>query len=87
METGCQGGQGSPRAVAPGWMDGSHGRHEFREKVIEHKMYSDFVYNFFSEAFLMLRRTEREIINVHRALCKLPVILYLSFRASQVYNI
>ena len=23
METGCQGGQGSPRAVAPGgWMDG-----------------------------------------------------------------
>ena len=26
METGCQGGQGSPRAVAPGrWMDSASG--------------------------------------------------------------
>jgi hypothetical protein len=36
----------------------------------------DFLYNFFSETFIILRRTQRDtIINVHRSSCKVPVIL------------
>jgi hypothetical protein len=36
----------------------------------------DFFHKFFSETFLILRRTEGDIItNVHRSVCKVPVIV------------
>jgi len=47
-----------------------------KEKVIEYKMCFDFLYNFFSETFLILRRTEQDIfINVHRSSFQAPVLL------------
>ena len=52
-------------------------RHNFRGNVAEHKM-SDLIFStILSEALLILRRTEQEIIlNVQRSACKLPVILF-----------
>jgi len=36
----------------------------------------DFLYNFLSETFFIIRRTERDIIiNVHRSSCALPVVV------------
>ena len=36
----------------------------------------DFLYNFFSETFFILRRIERDMIkSVHRSACKVPAIL------------
>jgi hypothetical protein len=36
----------------------------------------DFLYNFFSEIFLIIRRIKRNInINVHLSSCKVPVII------------
>jgi hypothetical protein len=53
-----------------------HKRHDFREKVIEHKICFDFLYNFSQKHFFILRRSERGvIINVHRSSSKVPVIL------------
>ena len=49
----------------------------FEKKVTGHKMMSfDFLYNFLSETFLILRRNERDTIkNVCWASCHLPVIV------------
>ena len=55
----------------------SYKSHIFFEKFIEHKMFCfDFLYNFFSETFLTLRRTERDMVkSVYRSSCKVPVII------------
>jgi len=46
----------------------SHKRQDLRKNVIEHKMYVLCSLHNMSEKFLMLRRTERDIIiNVHRS--------------------
>jgi hypothetical protein len=51
-------------------------RHDFRKKVIEHKM---CVFNFLpllSETFLILKIIQRDIIiNVHRSSFNVPVIV------------
>jgi hypothetical protein len=52
----------------------SHERHDFREKVVEHKMYV-LILSTTSETFLILRRVQRVIVNVLRSSSKLPVIL------------
>jgi len=45
----------------------SHNRHDFRKKVTEHKMCVLIFLSILSEMFLILRRTERDIIiNVHK---------------------
>ena len=50
-------------------------RHDFRKKVIVHKMYVMIFSTTLYETFLILRTTERYIIiNVHRSSCKVPVI-------------
>jgi hypothetical protein len=44
----------------------SHKRHDFRDKVIEHKMFVLLFFTILSETFLILRRIQRDIIiNVH----------------------
>jgi hypothetical protein len=55
----------------------SHRRHDFRKKnVTEHKMGVLIFSTIFVEKFLILKRTERDIIiHVHRSLCKVRVIL------------
>ena len=55
----------------------SHKRHDFRKKVTEHKMCVLIFCTAFSETFLIIRRTERDMIrNVYRsAACKVPVIV------------
>jgi len=51
----------------------SHKRHEFRKKIIEHKMCVLIL----SEILFILRRTERDvIIYEHRSSCKVPVIFF-----------
>jgi hypothetical protein len=53
-----------------------HKRHDFREKVIEHKMCVLIFSTNFSETFLILRRIQGiVVINVHRSSCKVPVIV------------
>jgi hypothetical protein len=54
----------------------SHKRRDFRKQVTEHKMCFNSFYDFFSEIFLILRITKRDIIiNVKTCSCKVPVIL------------
>jgi hypothetical protein len=53
----------------------SHKRHDFRKNVIEHKMRVLIFSTSLSQTFLILRRIQRDIINVHRSLRKSPVIL------------
>jgi len=54
----------------------SHKRHDFRKKSIEHKMCVLIFYTILSKIFLILRRTERDMMkNVHRSSCKVLVIL------------
>jgi hypothetical protein len=57
-------------------LDLPHKRHDFREKVTERKMWVLIFPTTLSETLLTLSRTERDIIiNVHRSLRKVPVIL------------
>jgi hypothetical protein len=54
----------------------SHKRHGFRKKIIEHKMNVLTFSTRFVRKFLILRRIRgNSIIKVHRASCKIPVIL------------
>ena len=54
----------------------SHKRHDFHWRVTEHKMCVLILSTILSETFLILRRTERNmIINVIRSSCKVPIIL------------
>jgi hypothetical protein len=47
-----------------------------RGGITEHKTSFNFLYNFFSETFLILRRIQQDIIiNVHRSSYKVPVTL------------
>ena len=50
-------------------------REDFQKKVIEHKICFLISYTNLSETFLILRRIKRDIINVLRSSCKVPVIL------------
>jgi hypothetical protein len=55
----------------------SHNRDDFRGGggITEHKMCCNFLYNFFSEKFIISRRIQRHIIiNVQRSSSKVPVI-------------
>jgi hypothetical protein len=54
----------------------SHKRYDFRKKVTEHKICVLILFTIFSETFLILRRTEQDMIrNLYRSSCKVPVIL------------
>jgi hypothetical protein len=54
----------------------SHKRHDFRKKVIEHKICVLIFSTNLSKTFLILRRIQRDIvINVHRSSCKVHVIV------------
>jgi hypothetical protein len=54
----------------------SHKRHNFRKRVIEYKMCVWFSLQLVSKAFLILRRTERDVIkNVYLSSSKVPDIL------------
>ena len=54
----------------------SHKRHDFRKNVTEHKMCVLIFSTNFSETFLILRRTERDMIkNLYRCACTVPVML------------
>ena len=54
----------------------SHKRPDFRKRAIEHKMCPVIFIQLLSEPFLILRRTERDIMKtVYWYLCKVPVIL------------
>ena len=53
----------------------SHKCQDFREKVIEHKMCVLISLQSLSEIFLVINRTERDIIiNAHRSSSKVPII-------------
>jgi len=47
-----------------------------KKKVIEHKMCVLIFFQLLSETFLILRRTERTIKNVHWCSCEVPIILF-----------
>jgi hypothetical protein len=50
----------------------------FGKRLFNIKVCLDFHYNFFSEIFPSLRRTQRDIvITLHSFLCKVPVILVI----------
>jgi hypothetical protein len=56
----------------------SHKRHDFREKVIEYKIYVLISLQLLSEAFLIIIRIKLYssiIIKVHRSSCKVPLLL------------
>jgi hypothetical protein len=54
----------------------SHKRHDFRKKIVKHKVMFFFSVKFLSETFLVLRRIQRYIvINVRTSSCIVPVIL------------
>jgi hypothetical protein len=57
----------------------SHKRHDFRrKKIIEHKMYVLISLQSLFETSLILRRTERDMIeNVYWCLFKVPIIIVL----------
>jgi len=43
----------------------SHKQHDYRENVPERKMYLDFLYSFFSDTFLILRKTARVMVKMY----------------------
>jgi hypothetical protein len=53
----------------------SHKRHDFWKKVTEHKMCVLIFSTSSSEILLILRRIQRDIINVQRYSCKVPPVL------------
>ena len=50
-------------------------QNKFWENVFEHKVIFWYSLQLLSAAFLSLRRSERNIVNVHRSSCKVPAIL------------
>ena len=62
--------------VVPYFSTLSHKRHYFRKKFIIKNVGCDFLYNFLSDTFLILRKIQRDIIiSVQRSSCKVPAIL------------
>jgi hypothetical protein len=54
----------------------SQKRQKFSEKFVGHKIVLWFSEQLLSEIFLILRRTQRDaVINVHRSLCTVPIIV------------
>jgi hypothetical protein len=54
----------------------SHKLHDFGKKFLNIKYVFWFFLQLLSETFLILRRIQRDIIiNVHRSLCKVPLLL------------
>jgi hypothetical protein len=53
----------------------SHKRQIIAKKILEHKMCVIIFYTRLSEPFRILRGTNGDIIEVHRSLCDVPVIL------------
>jgi hypothetical protein len=50
-------------------------RHDFKKKVIEHKMCFLIFATILSETLFSLRRIQRDlIVNIHKCSCKVPVI-------------
>jgi hypothetical protein len=65
----------------------SHKRHDFRKKLLNIKCVFWFFLQLLSETFLILRRIQRDIIiNVHRSLCKVPLLLS-DFNESRIFSI
>jgi hypothetical protein len=51
-------------------------RHDFRKNVIEHKTFALIFSTNVTERFLILRRTERDVIkSIYWSFCKVPVFL------------
>ena len=50
-------------------------QYDFREKVMEQKMLVLILSKTLSKIFLILRRIQRDIINVHRSSCNVPLLL------------
>ena len=53
----------------------SHKQHNFRKKLLSIKCVLLFSLQLLSEVFLILGRIQRDIINIHKVSCKVPVIL------------
>jgi hypothetical protein len=60
----------------------SYKRHDFRGKKLLNISVCWFCLQLLFETFLILRRTERDIINVHGSSCKVLVILVIDFKES-----
>ena len=73
----CAGAIFSASSLAPPYFSIlSHKRHDFLKKVAERKMCVLVFPTNLSEIFLILRRTQRDIvINVKTSSCKVPSIL------------
>jgi len=56
----------------------THNQNDVRKKVTEHKKYVFILIQFLSKTFLILRRNERDIINVNGSSHKVMVILVRS---------
>jgi hypothetical protein len=64
----------------------SHKWHNFRKKIIEHKYLLWFSLHLLSETFLILRRTERDIIkNIYWSSCKIPGY-YCQIQLQQIFK-